>query len=402
MKNDKKFFQGRNPAEIAQWVGVTGALLAALISISVSQFFLVIAILSWVFLLVAKGRRPGMPGFFWPLLVYIGWSLLAAALSRDPATSLSDSRELLLALIVLVAAGAYFSTRAYDWGTLALPVSALLACLYSLARYALAHAPGMRVQGFMGHYMTQAGLLMLFAAAALAVVLYRKDRSRWLWGAALALSLPALALTLTRSAWIGLAAAVCFILLFYKPQALVLVPVAVGLLFAFGTPSMKQRARSIFTTYGYSNQERIEYFRAGVKIIGESPVHGTGPRTVSKIFQYPQYGLSEQAKKNVHLHNNMVQIAAERGLPALAAWLAFLAWALVDLRKLFRSTGDPALKAAAMGGMAAIVALFVGGFFEYNFGDSEVASLFYFLIALPFARRAAARRDGAAPAGDTR
>ncbi len=401
MINDKRFFQGRNPAEIAQWVGVTGALLAALISISVSQFFLVIAILSWVFLLIAKGRRPEMPGFFWPLLVYIGWSLLAAGLSRDPGTSFSDSRELLLALIVLVAAGAYFSTRAYDWGTLALPVSALVASLFSLARYAMLQDPSQRVQGFMGHYMTQAGLLMLFAAAALAVVLYRRDKSRWLWGTALALSLPALALTLTRSSWIGLAAAVCLILLFYKPQALILLPVAVGLLFAFGTPSMKQRARSIFTTYGYSNQERIEYFRAGVKIIGENPIHGTGPRTVSKIFQYPQYGLSEQAKKNVHLHNNMVQIAAERGLPALAAWLAFLAWALVDLRKLFRA-GDPALRAAAMGGMAAVVALFVGGFFEYNFGDSEVASLFYFLIALPFARRAAARRDGAAPAGDAR
>ncbi len=403
MTNTPKLLRGRNPAEIAQWLGITGALLTAFISISLSQFFLVVAILSWVFLLIAKGRRIEAPGFVWPLLFYIAWSLVASALSRDPATSFSDSRELLLALIVFVAVGAFFSIRAYDLGTLALPVSALLACLYSLARFALMQSPSQRVKGFMGHYMTQAGLLMLFAAAALAIVLYRKDKSRWLWGAALALSLPALALTLTRSAWIGLAAAVCLILLFYKPQALVLVPVAVGLLFAFGTPSMKQRARSIFTTYGYSNQERLEYARAGLKIIGENPVHGTGPRTVSKIFQYPQYGLSEQAKKNVHLHNNMVQIAAERGLPALAAWLAFLIWALVDLRKLFRA-GDPSGRAAAAGGMAAVIALFVGGFFEYNFGDSEVVSLFYFLIALPFARRAAARRDGAAPApaGDAR
>jgi O-antigen ligase len=400
--NETTVFQGRNPAEIVLWAGVTGALLMALVSISLAQLCLVAAILSWVFLLIAKGRRAEVPGFFWPLLGYIAWSLLASALSRDPATSFSDSRELLLALIVPVALAAFYSIRAYDLGTLALPVSALLAGLYALARYALAHAASVRVRGFMGHYMTQAGLLMLFAAAALALILYRRDKSRWLWGAALAVSLPALALTLTRSAWIGLAAAVCLVLLLYKPRTLIVVPVLALAFFVLATPAMKQRARSIFTTYGYSNQERLEYVRAGLKIIAQNPVHGTGPRTVSKVFQYPEYGLSEQAKRNVHLHNDMIQIAAERGLPALLAWLAFLVWAVVDLLKLARAGDDRALRAAAVGGLAAIAALFVGGLFEYNFGDSEVASLFYFLIALPFARRAAGRGTGASAAGEAR
>jgi O-antigen ligase len=206
------------------------------------------------------------------------------------------------------------------------------------------------------------------------------------------LCLPALGLTLTRSSWIGLIAAACFLLLLYKPQTLVVIPMLIGLFFLLGPQNMKKRALSIFSSHGYSNSERIEYFKAGIKIIKENPWLGTGPHTVSKVFQYPEYGLSEQAKRNVHLHNNMVQLAAERGLPALAAWLAFLGWALVALMRLFRKD-DPSLKAAAAAALAVVVALFVAGFFEYNFGDSEITVLLYFLLTFPFALERLGRRE---------
>lgn len=391
MEECKSLFEDRSSGDIILWASVTACLLFSLISISLVQIFLGLAIVLWVYLLIRRKRRLEVPGFMGPLLVYIAWSLLASALSRDPATSFIDSRELLLALIVPIVMAAFFSARSLAVGILALPVSALATSVYSLTRYAIRRVPGERVMGFMGHYMTQAGLLMIFGAAALALVLFLRDRSRWFWGLAFALSLPALGLTLTRSAWIGLVAAVCLVVLLYKPKAMVVVPIFVGLFFLIGTQAMKRRALSAFSLYGYSNQERVEYLRAGLKIIADNPLHGTGPRTVSMIFQYPEYGLSEQARKNVHLHNNLIQIAAERGLPALAAWLAFLIWALVDLSKAFRA-GDRTLRAMAAASMAVIVALFIGGLFEYNFGDSEITSLFYLLLTLPFARRSLALR----------
>lgn len=386
MDKREAIFEGRSPGEIILWASVAACLLFSLVSISLVQVFLGLAIVVWAYLLIRKKRRLEVPGFVGPLLIYIAWSLLASGLSRDPATSFLDSRELLLALIVPVVMAGFFSARSLALGLLALPVSALAASIYSLAHYIIRRAPGERALGFMGHYMTQAGLLMIFGAAALALVLFLRDRSRWLWGLAFALSLPALGLTLTRSAWIGLVAAACFIVLLYKPKALIVVPLLAGLFFLVGTQAMKRRALSAFSLYGYSNQQRVEYLRAGLKIIADNPLHGTGPRTVSRIFQYPEYGLSEQAKKNVHLHNNLLQIAAERGLPALAAWLAFLIWAFVDLIRIFRAGGQT-LRAMAAASMAVIVALFVGGLMEYNFGDSEITSLFYLLITLPFALR---------------
>jgi hypothetical protein len=103
--------------------------------------------------------------------------------------------------------------------------------------------------------------------------------------------------------------------------------------------------------------------------------------------QYRDPGAVERV--NPHLHNVPMQIAAERGLPALAAWIWFVAIAITDLFTSFRSDGRPALAAAAL---AALVSMLAAGLFEYNFGDSEFLMLLLLLITLPFA---AAR----APAG---
>ena len=95
---------------------------------------------------------------------------------------------------------------------------------------------------------------------------------------------------------------------------------------------------------------------------------------------------------NPHLHNVPLQIAAERGLPALAIWIAFIAVLAYGLFRIFRSERDQTLAAA---GLAAIAGMLSAGLFEYNFGDSEFLMLFLVLVTLPFA---AARRDDAAAA----
>ena len=84
---------------------------------------------------------------------------------------------------------------------------------------------------------------------------------------------------------------------------------------------------------------------------------------------------------NPHLHNVPMQIAAERGLPALALWLVFLG---VLCRDLYRSLRTIRPRTAAAAAIAAIAAMLAAGLFEYNFGDSEFLMLFLLLITLPF------------------
>jgi hypothetical protein len=79
-----------------------------------------------------------------------------------------------------------------------------------------------------------------------------------------------------------------------------------------------------------------------------------------------------------------MQIAAERGLPALMAWLAMLVILTIDMVRRLKIPDTRFLAAAALG---CIVAMFAAGMAEYNFGDSEFLMLFLVLMTLPYAAR---------------
>ena len=93
---------------------------------------------------------------------------------------------------------------------------------------------------------------------------------------------------------------------------------------------------------------------------------------------------TRQAEKqlNPHLHNVPLQIAAERGLPALLLWLWFIFVLMQDFVRKARSSSSRWLYTA---GLAGVVAMLAAGMFEYNFGDSEFLMLFLLLVTLPYA-----------------
>ena len=98
---------------------------------------------------------------------------------------------------------------------------------------------------------------------------------------------------------------------------------------------------------------------------------------------YAQYRDPTAVEKvNPHLHNVPMQIAAERGLPALAIWLWFVGTAGRDIWRKLQTSRHRFLAASALAAMAGMLS---AGLFEHNFGDSEFLMLFLVLITLPFA-----------------
>jgi len=337
-------------------------LLFSMVSISLSQIFLTLSLIFWLIMLIREKQKFIFPSFFWPLLVY----------------------ALLLFLIVPIVYTGFSEEKVLKNANLALLASAYLSSLYYLFNYFFrARWPWERTSGFIGQVMTQAGLLLLFSCMALSMLLFTHERIRYIWGLGLLLSLVALTITQTRSSWIGLVIASSLILFLYKPRALIIVPLALGLFYLISPQPIKKRALSIFSLQHPSNKQRIEWMRAGIKIIKEYPLFGTGPDTVEMIFQKPKYGLSEEAKRNVHLHNNILQIGAERGIPTLLAWLTFIVWVFISLLKLLKNK-DPTLLPFTAAALAALLALFTAGLFEYNFADSEITALFLYMITVPF------------------
>src|SRR5581483_11391728 len=119
----------------------------------------------------------------------------------------------------------------------------------------------------------------------------------------------------------------------------------------------------------------------GEHMIRNHPLVGVGPNMVPVLYaEYRVPGAVE--KVNPHLHNVPLQIAAERGLPALAAWLAFIGLLIADVSRRFRAGRNRFISAAAL---AAVVSMLSAGLFEYNFGDSEFLMLFLVIVTLPFA-----------------
>ena len=86
------------------------------------------------------------------------------------------------------------------------------------------------------------------------------------------------------------------------------------------------------------------------------------------------------------MHNNLVQLAVDTGILGLSAWLGiwFLFFRLL-YNQAMTAKEDPHEKGIIFGSAAAVLAFHVGGFFESNYYDSEVAMALYFIMALPFA-----------------
>jgi O-antigen ligase len=359
--------------------GVAGALQ---FSIAVAQLFLAIAIICWLATLVVGRERADAPKFFLPLMVYAAITLVSAVFSYDPRTSIVDCKQLVLFLLVPVTYRFVGGSRGSTLIMVVVTCAAISAAL-GIVQYGILHFDqlGQRVQGTLGHYMTYSGLLMLVIAVALARVLFGRGERTWP-----ALVIPALAvavaLTFTRNAMVGVLAAAAVLFSLKDFRLFAIAPLLVAIFIAAAPGKIYQRFVSIFDLKDPTNRDRVAMLHIGERMIASHPLTGVGPNMVERL--YADFRGPDAVKTiNPHLHNVPLQIAAERGLPALAVWLWFIALIVGDSWRRFKHDDEHRFLAAAS--LACITALLTAGMFEYNFGDSEVLMLFLIVVTLPAA-----------------
>jgi O-antigen ligase len=221
---------------------------------------------------------------------------------------------------------------------------------------------------------------MLATCASISRLLY--FQKEWLWPAiAVPALVAALVLSLTRNAWLGTIAAVMVLFALRNWRLLLVVPVAAVVLMLVAPGAVTSRIQSIGDTNDPATRDRLAMLRKGTAMVKDHPLTGVGPEMIERVYlDYPDPMAVNTT--NPHLHNVPVQIAAERGLPALAAWLWFV---IVATRDLWRQLRKGQARALAGAGLAAVISMLVAGQFEYNFGDSEFLMLFLGLITLPWA-----------------
>lgn len=345
-----------------------------------------------------------------PLMAFWGVSLISALASRDPVDSVWELREVFLFAAPLVTYLAYRHPRMRSLGLRVFGIGIAAAILIGLVGTLMAMQRGefpgsYRPDGTLGHYMTYAGALML----AIPVLLVLREAVTGMWQRTVALgAVVMVGFTMTRSAWIGCVAGLGVYVLarfvrgrepnggppprrwaLYGVPLMIMAIVAVLVLLSLaGSEALYKRGASVFSLDNPTNVDRLAMAATGLRIIKAHPLLGIGPGLMGRV--YPAWRVDWAVKENnPHLHNDALQIAAERGLIGLAMWLWLMASIAVGAWRVLRHSGPfgeggPEARAA----LAALAAFLTMGLFEYNFSDSEVLMILLYAAALPFAASA--------------
>lgn len=382
-------------------------MLSSLVSIAVASILFTATCLLSLADLISRRARPSIPDFARPVAAFCVWVIVSMAFSSDPLESFINLKKLSLFFYILLIA-TYFNGRANVSTSRWIERIAGLSALYGILQYFwlmdvnLLH----RITGFMSHWMTFSGQLMLVVVSLVCRVAFQRAGASWKARletlALLFLCGFALVLTLTRNAWLGTAAGILFVVTLAgfarqgaEPRNVLLrivfgfrwtgaAMLALLVVFLLLPDHYKARFYAGLDPKDTTTSIRLELLRTGVGMVREHPVVGVGPRMVPHSHGLYS-GTDFPSSIYIHLHNNFLQVAAESGLPALVLWLAI--WATIAWRTAgfaLRAPPGDLLFFESVRALAVLAAFMVAGLFEYNFGDSEVLIPLLFYVVSPY------------------
>jgi O-antigen ligase len=244
--------------------------------------------------------------------------------------------------------------------------------------------------GFFSHHLTYAGSMSVALFFLLGMWLYGKRDPGWAKGAGAASAGIGLATSMARTYYLAALPAGA-VLLWGKGRrralgALAAAAVAAAAVLLAGPATVRHRITSIADMSNPSNAERIYLWRAALHMWADRPLAGWGPgiyEHAAESYKAPyasriHYPGHEGFQTTSHCHNLYLMVAVQTGALGLLLFLAFCAAAV---RRVW-SHPDAAIR---FGVLAAFAAFLAGGFFEFNGGDAEVATLMFFLLGLSLA-----------------
>jgi O-Antigen ligase len=269
-----------------------------------------------------------------------------------------------------------------------------------------------RATGFFGHYVTYAEGLQLIISLALGLFICLPQK-KGLIGSGLLFAIAGLAfaliLTVTRASWLAFLISATVMILLGTSRRTILIAGACVIPVVLGGLILLQHYRhvSFFDQKDPSTTWRQTVWREGFELLISKPRHlvvGVGMDSIKAHWR--QWGLFDNGRIPIgHMHSNLLEIALERGIPALLVWLTLMGLygrllirTLKRLRNENDSEGTERLESArfsdsyfpgawadrgiALGALGGLVGFFSSGIVHYNWGDSEVIMIFYFIMGL--------------------
>jgi putative inorganic carbon (HCO3(-)) transporter len=377
------------------------AAVTTLVSIRAFEILMALALVA----LIITRRQWRFPPVWVPLALFMLGTLVSLVASGHAREGLPQIRKFYVYLMLFLMTSAFETALQIRWVAIGWTVAAALSSLWALKQFLQSYtafleseylAAGQthpefytfyvdaRVTGFMGHWMTLAGELMMALLLIGALVFFATDRrgTQWVMAAAIPIA-AALAATWTRSMWLGAFCGAVYLIWYWKPLALLVLPIIIALVLVANPLGLRERALSAFSPHPGqtdSNAHRAELRRIGWEMIKAHPWLGIGPEQVSRQYRdyiRPDMPSPRASEYYGHLENDYLQYAAERGVPTALALLWMIGWAFFDFLRALRRLPPNAMERWILHAAVAVtIAVLVSGFYSWNLNNSEVLGMF--------------------------
>jgi hypothetical protein len=245
-----------------------------------------------------------------------------------------------------------------------------------------------RASGWTRHYETYSEIIQILAQLALGLALAQLVNhgfNRWSKLAFLAAGMLALGLALTAMRTALIAFAIGVVVISWRAlrgRARMAVLASLALLLIVGAFVVYQtRAHQALSLRDPSSSLRVQVARVGAARIMLHPLFGHGMDSMHAHWN--EWGFP--GGDLLHLHSTPLQLAFDRGLPALFLWfwIVWLFWRTASRNeKGLRETGDTNRYGILLGATGALAGFFASSLVNYNLGDGEVALVFWWLLGI--------------------
>ena len=316
---------------------------------------------------------------------WLAWALLEVfvwRLSPDPAPGWSEIRHLLLLGAVFVALSAFDHPQQLLMAWKGIFVSATVSSavligefIYRLRLYKVEIAAGgdsnlyLRSGGLLHHWMVYGTVEILVVAGVIASWLtYGNQRRRLM--PIIAINAVAIVLSLTRMTWLACLLLLGIVLAWNRSKWILALPFLPLALYLVAPSAVRWRAANFLDPGYYSNAERIQMLDVGWRMLRDHPLTGVGPGRVEELYRSYLKPDDPVPAYYGHLHNNVIQIAAQFGLPVSLAALLFVLCTFRDLLRARNNATNPDRQFLANTAVLAFIGYLFAGLFEYTYGHS--------------------------------
>jgi putative inorganic carbon (HCO3(-)) transporter len=385
------------------------------ISIAGFEIVLGLAILSMTVFRV----KPRWPPIWLPILLFFLGTVISWLASGDLRGGLPQIKKFYVYAMVFVVVSTFRNAAQIRWLAVAWAAAATASAGLGLYQFYDKYEDALekhqkfydayvadRITGFLDHWMTFSGEMMMALLIIGSVVFFCRDRRWVLWllsaGATIGLALVAAE---TRSMWVGAACGGIYLLWFWRRWTVIALPAVAAILMLVNPFGIGDRERSLFEPHGDedSNRHRDVVHRIGWNIMKAHPWLGVGPEQVGKV--YKNY-IPPDVKKlptgyYQHLHNVYIHYAAERGVPTMLMLVWMLLRALYDfVRTLRRMPAEAESRWVLHAGVAVIIAIMVAAWEEVNLGTSVVLAMFLAVVGCGYSVVIACQEPQSSPTSD--